>query len=69
MSTEENLRRLEERVQKLETANAVDQERHTSIVRRLDKIDGHVSKLVWLIVTAIVGAFMAFVLKGGLIVG
>ena len=60
------LRMLEQRVHKLETANAVEQERHSSIVKRLDKIDNHVTRLVWIIITAIVGAFIAFVSKGGL---
>lgn len=69
MDSEQELSRLAERVSKLEINSAVDHERHSSIVKRLDRIDGHISKLVWLIVTAIVGAFMAFLISGGLNIG
>lgn len=65
-TTDEQLEKLEERVSKLEIKSAVDFERHSSVIKRLDKIDGHISKLMWLIVTAIVGGFMAFVINGGL---
>ena len=59
--------RMEDRIQQLEIKSAVDFERHESVMRRLDKIDGHISKLVWLIIVAIVGAFMTFVINGGLV--
>lgn len=65
-TTDEQLEKLEERVSKLEIKSAVDFERHSSVIKRLDKIDSHISKLMWLIVTAIVGGFMAFVINGGL---
>lgn len=69
MGNDEQLARLEERVSKLEIKSAVDHERHNSIVKRLDRIDGHISKLVWLIVAAIIGAFMTFMIGGGLSLG
>ena len=40
-----------------------------SIEKRLDKIDAHISKMVWLILTAIIGAFMAFLISGGFNLG
>jgi hypothetical protein len=33
---------------------------------RLDKIDGHLNKLVWLIIGALVSGAVLFVMKGGL---
>lgn len=67
--SDEQFSKLEDRVSKLEIKSAVDHERHASIVKRLDKIDGHVSKLIWLMITGIVGAFMAFLISGGLSLG
>lgn len=34
---------------------------------KLDKINANFSRITWLIITAIVGAFMTWVLRGGLI--
>lgn len=67
--TEEQLRALEKRVTTLERDYAVGAERHTQIVSRLDKIEGNISKLVWLIVTAIAGGFMGFIMRGGMFGG
>lgn len=67
--SDERMSKLEERVAKLEIKSAVDFERHDSVIKRLDKIDGHVAKLVWLIVAAILGAFMTFLVRGGFNVG
>lgn len=33
---------------------------------RLDKIDAHLSRLVWLIISTLLGGFLVFVIKGGL---
>lgn len=57
---------VEHKMHLLETAEAVTAERHLSIVKRLERIDGHVSKLVWVFIVALIGAFMSFVSKGGL---
>lgn len=56
--------------QEIENARASERksntdERFNRIEKRLDKIDGHVSRLVWLVVTAIGSAFMAFLIQGG----
>jgi hypothetical protein len=63
---------IEAMVTRLETGRAVDTEKHLrlearfeSIDTRLDRIDGVISRLVWLIVAAIVGGFVSFALKGG----
>lgn len=57
----------------LSTAQAVDQERRKhmdkrfdALEERMDRLDGHLTKLVWLIITSIVVAFMTFVIGGGL---
>lgn len=67
---------LASRVSALETRAAVDDERYLSIQRRFDdtdkklgNIDGHISKLVWVVVVAIVGAFIKFAMDGGLKIG
>ena len=66
---EERFARGDERLTKLEVKSAVDHERHENILKRLDRIVGHISKLVWLIITAINGAFMTFLIRGGFHVG
>ncbi len=56
----------------VDTERAVEAERGTyttkrfdDIEKRLDKIDSHVSRVVWLIVTAIIVAVMGFMISGG----
>lgn len=46
-------------------ANADD--RFDRVEKRLDKIDSHVGRIVWLLVISILSAFMAFVIRGGLV--
>jgi hypothetical protein len=43
--------------------------RFNQIDGRLDKIDGHIARLVWLIIAAIIGGFMSFVMQGSLVGG
>lgn len=62
-------RDIERRLTTLERDHAVDGERYRNIEKRLDRIDGHIAKLVWLIIAAIVGGLMAFIMQGGLNVG
>lgn len=54
------------RVAKLETDSAVRDERMVGISTSLTKIENSISKVAWLIITAIIGGIMAFILKGGL---
>lgn len=58
----------------METERAVSEEkrkfmdaRFTHIDRRLEKIEGHIGRLVWLIIAAIMGAGMSFVMSGGMV--
>lgn len=74
--TEERLAMIEAVAIRSETDRAVNEEkqirletRFNQIDRRLDRIDALISRLVWLIVAAIVGAFMSFLLKGSLLGG
>lgn len=69
---ERRLNSLELSVAAIETDRAVSEEklkfmnaRFDQIDRRLEKIDGHISRLVWLIIAAIVGGTMSFVMQGG----
>ena len=43
--------------------------RFDAIDKRLDQLDGHLSRVVWIIVVAIITSFMTFILKGGLVAG
>ncbi|MGB3244646.1 MAG: hypothetical protein WBB25_08935 [Sulfitobacter sp.] len=77
---EQVFRRIDERISAIERAMvsldrdlAVSEEkrkfvdqRFNQIDVRLARIDGHVSRLVWLIIAAIVGGFMSFLMRGGL---
>lgn len=54
------------RVTVLEKDGAVRDERMDGIRTSLTKIESSISKVAWLIITAIVAAVMTFVLKGGL---
>lgn len=58
---------------RVETDRAVNEEkqklkerRFSQIDGRLDRIDALISRLAWLIMAAIVGGFMSFLLKGGI---
>ncbi|MFK7938059.1 MAG: hypothetical protein AB8B82_01675 [Roseovarius sp.] len=60
----------------METERAVSEEkrkfmeaRFNHIDRRLEKIEGHISRLVWLIIATIIGASMSFVMSGGMVAG
>ena len=71
---ERRLTSLELTVAAMETDRAVSEEklkfmnaRFDQIDRRLEKIDGHISRLVWLIIAAMVGGFVSFLMKGGTI--
>lgn len=66
---EGDVRSLRTDVNQLQTAGAVENERHKSIVKRLDRIDGHINKLMWLIIAAIIGGLMQFMFSGGLNAG
>ncbi|WP_298678372.1 hypothetical protein [uncultured Lentibacter sp.] len=73
---EKRLTSLELSVAAMETERAVSEEkrkfmvaRFNQIDTRLDKIDGHIARLVWLIIAAILGGFMSFVMQGPLMPG
>lgn len=42
--------------------------RREHIDKRFDQLDKNVSRLVWLVITAIVGGIMSFIMNGGLTV-
>lgn len=60
-----SLAEIEKRLYKLETAEAVGNVNMTNIESRLAKIEGTLTKLVWLIISAIVVALMGFLVSGG----
>jgi hypothetical protein len=57
---------MDNRVTKLETDRAVEAERYLNIVKRLDRLDNGVSKILWIIGGAIIAGFVSFMLRGGL---
>jgi len=71
-----DLQKLEIRVRNLEnkydTREAVNAERRAQteaefkrVHDRLDKIDGNISKVVWLVLAAVIGGFLSFMMQGG----
>ncbi|MEM8773448.1 MAG: hypothetical protein AAGF53_00360 [Pseudomonadota bacterium] len=68
---EKRLTSLELSVSAMETERAVSEEkqkfmdvRFTHIDRRLEKIEGHISRLVWVVIAGILGGLMSLVLQG-----
>lgn len=49
-----------------DTNNAVNKQSLLSIEKRLDRIDGHMTRLVWTIVGSILLGFLTFIMQGGL---
>lgn len=72
-SLEDRAAALEARASAIELVSAVGSEKYLNILSRLDKLDSsfdrfeaNISKLAWLVIAAIVGGFMTFVIRGGL---
>jgi hypothetical protein len=57
---------LKDRVTLVERHQAVKSATDEAIEMRLTKIETVLSRLTWLMISAIAGAFLAFVLSGGL---
>ncbi|MCY1668065.1 hemolysin XhlA family protein [Rhizobium sp. SL86] len=57
---------VEGRVSQLELSEAVAAERAKNMQNSLSQIEANTSRVVWLVVTGLVGALVAFVIKGGL---
>lgn len=71
-----DVQKLEIRVRKLEqwtgTFDALNSERRANteaefkrVHERLDKIDGNIGKVVWLVLAAVIGGFLSFMMQGG----
>lgn len=56
----------EKRLYALELKEAVSDEQYKTVINRLDKIDGHVSKLVWLALGSLAVPVFTFIVNGGL---
>jgi len=65
-SVEQDLHQVKTTVSDLHTQEAVDNVHRENVEKRLSNIEGGVSKLTWLIITALVVALMAFIIGGGL---
>ena len=59
------IKEIMERLHRLETAEAVSTERYSTIIKRLEKQDGHLTWLIRLVATGIIGAAVTFIVKGG----
>ncbi len=57
---------VETRVTSLEKNEAVADERFKHIVGSLDDIKGTISKVAWIVITAVLMAILTFMLKGGM---
>ena len=56
----------EKRLTRIETNEMVAGERQKHIEKSLSSIEANQSRLVWLVITALVAGLMAFALNGGL---
>jgi hypothetical protein len=56
---------VEGRVTSLELRMALAENNIGDIVKKLDKIDNNISKLIWIVVGAVILAVLNVVLKGG----
>jgi len=72
---ERRLASLELSMAAMETEHAVTGEkqkfmelRFNQIDRRLEKIEGHISRLVWLIIAAILGGLMSIIMQSSVLV-
>jgi hypothetical protein len=65
-SVESDIHEVKNSVSNLRTQEAVDKVHRENVEKRLSNIEGGVSKLTWLIITALVVALMAFIVGGGL---
>lgn len=57
---------IRDRVSVLEREIAVAAESQRNIIARLERIDSNLSRIMWLIISAIVASAAGFMLKGGL---
>lgn len=59
---------LEKRLYAIELREAVGEEQYKVVINRLNKIDTHINRLVWIGIVAVLGGFMKFAMEGGLVV-
>lgn len=55
-----------DRIKALEIRSAVEEQRHETLISRMDKLDGHMVWLIRVIATAGIGAFVMWIVNGGL---
>lgn len=65
-TVKDRVEKVEGRVTSLETAQAVAAAHMTFIQASLAKIEAGVSKVVWLVFSALIVALITFIVKGGL---
>jgi hypothetical protein len=64
--TDEQWQRIvENRLNALETNDAVNAVQYQNILERLQKIEGALSKVSWLVIAVIVGGVINFMMNGG----
>jgi chaperonin cofactor prefoldin len=61
---DEKVATLESRVSNLETRVAVAERDIQGINQKLDKIDGNLTRLMWIVIIAVVGALLRLVVAG-----
>lgn len=65
-ATDQRLSNIETRLHKVETSDAVGDERYKQQTHRLDRIDASLNKLMWIVITSVIGAAMTMILNGNL---
>lgn len=57
---------IEKRMASVEQKSAIDEVHRSNVEKRLSGIEGTLQKLVWLVITSLVGAIMYFIIGGGI---
>lgn len=67
MDVEQEIKDLKKQVSDLDFRTKINERDIQAITAKLDKIEGNTSKIMWLIITAVVLALLNTVIKGGIL--
>jgi hypothetical protein len=67
MDVEQEIKDLKKQVSDLDFRTKINERDIQAITAKLDKIEGNTSKIMWLIITAVVLALLNTIIKGGIL--
>jgi hypothetical protein len=67
MDVEQEIKDLKRQVSDLDFRTKINERDIQAITAKLDKIEGNTSKIMWLIITAVVLALLNTIIKGGIL--